>query len=231
MNPEPDDWSAEEYATAGTTEQPPWVCVIGGAASAAVVYARSNDNGSPYFVTKTGAPSAVDLESPSAFPGRLDVFPSPAAGPVKMLFPAQDDASESASIPTGVVVDVTGRFVVRLAGWRPVGPSYESIWDGRDAGGSGVPAGGLLPQGGDSTGRALRSCNDRSLDQARGGTVISERRIERIQPHRDLELASCALIILQLPVVRTEEAECKSRRPAPVPSRKSSRQGGAVRPL
>ena len=53
-NPDnPANWSDEEYASGGTTGQQPSVRDVG-ANNAAVVYARLDDNGRPYFVSRAG---------------------------------------------------------------------------------------------------------------------------------------------------------------------------------
>jgi len=148
---EPLSWSAEEYATFGTTERPPWAVAFGGS-NIGLVYARLDDNGHPYFASRNGVPSALDDGPSSGVAREVQVFPVPSSGQVTLLLqsPGLRGAGRGRELGSGkpagdrlggAVVDATGRWIAPLGPWHLSAIEQEISWDGRDAGGHAVPAG------------------------------------------------------------------------------------------
>jgi hypothetical protein len=140
FNPNPGNWSAEQYATQGTTDLPAFLCGLP-AGTAAVAYVRPDDNGYPYFASKAGAPITAVPGLPPVPVALLAVFPSPASGPVRVLYSMTEASPGPGVNPTGSVIDMSGRVIAPLTAWRLVGSGSEATWDGRDAAGRRVPAG------------------------------------------------------------------------------------------
>jgi hypothetical protein len=140
-NPDdPANWSAEEYASLGTTDLQPSIRGVGGA-NAGVVYARRDDGGRPYFVSRAGIPGAVDHEQPLADAKDLVVFPTPSTGLVTVVYSGREGSRSVGGGESGAVVDIAGRLVRTLRWSGAEGRGIVSGWDGRDAAGRLVPPG------------------------------------------------------------------------------------------
>jgi hypothetical protein len=128
-------WSAEEYASVGTTAHSPWA--VGGyyPGEVGVVYIRYDDDDRPYFVSRTGAPAAILDAAPEPPRVALDVFPTPSAGPFRFIWAAGPPPA------AGEILDVAGHRVAPFPAWSPDGRGHLASWDGRDARGRPVAAG------------------------------------------------------------------------------------------